>query len=72
MDGYEWWERFARWPLRDRLELLAFEAQLRGPCSLRYLHGWTLKRQRFPETRLFRFKNRDHPNFECGGKLSAF
>jgi hypothetical protein len=24
----DWWARFERWPLRDRLELLAFEARL--------------------------------------------
>jgi hypothetical protein len=28
MDEEDWWQRFARWPLRDRLELLAFEAEL--------------------------------------------
>jgi hypothetical protein len=28
MDVDAWWEQFARWPLRDRLELLAFEAEL--------------------------------------------
>lgn len=26
----EWWERFARWPLHRRLELLAFETVLAG------------------------------------------
>jgi hypothetical protein len=30
MDGQDWWEQFAQWPLRNRLELLAFEAKLAG------------------------------------------
>jgi hypothetical protein len=35
MDVEDWWERFAHWQLRDRLELLAFEAELaRSPRPL--------------------------------------
>ena len=30
MDEDLWWEHFARWPLGERLELVAFEAMLAG------------------------------------------
>jgi hypothetical protein len=30
MDEEDWWKRFREWPLRNRLELVAFEAELAG------------------------------------------